>query len=77
MTSKAVWLKCHLVCGVKTNIVAAVDIGDSNSADTARFIPLLKATTRTFTVKEISADGAYTGTPNMEAAVALGMMSRP
>ncbi|MFO0843921.1 MAG: hypothetical protein U0797_16245 [Gemmataceae bacterium] len=30
---KAVWVKVHAMCGVKTNVIAAVAVLDQNSAD--------------------------------------------
>lgn len=34
------WLKCHLICGVLTNIVTSVEITDSNAHDSPFFKPL-------------------------------------
>ena len=38
--TKRGWLKVHLMCGVKTNIVTAVEITDRFEADTKYFKPL-------------------------------------
>jgi Transposase DDE domain len=53
------WVKCHLMCGVTTNLVTAVEIGDKNAADSLQFVPLFNATRKTFDIKEVSADSAY------------------
>jgi transposase len=53
------WVKCHLVCGVKTNVVAAVQIDERHAADAPQFVPLLKATAENFTIREVSADAIY------------------
>jgi hypothetical protein len=72
MHRDAVWLKCHLMCGVKTNIVSAVEIADGDSSDITRFAPLLAQTARTFTVREVSADAIYATYKNAEAVAKLG-----
>jgi hypothetical protein len=38
------WVKCHLMCGVKTNIVTAVEIHGPNTND-SKILPALAATT--------------------------------
>jgi transposase len=59
------WVKCHLMCGVKTNVVTAVEIGERNAADCPQFAPLFTATRRDFGVREVSADAAYLSYENM------------
>jgi len=51
--------KCHAVCGVKTNIITAIDITEGYSHDTKQFKPLAEDTNRNFTIREFSADKAY------------------
>ena len=54
------WVKCHLMTGVKTNIVTAVEIGERYEGDCPQFIPLVNATVSNgFTIREVSADAAY------------------
>ena len=69
---KAEWVKCHLACGVKTNIVSAVVVDEKNSGDCPQFGPLIKTTARNFTVKEASGDKAYLSNENLELMEALG-----
>jgi DDE family transposase/SWIM zinc finger len=72
MHKEAVWLKCHVMCGVKTNVVTAVEIGDGDSSDIARFVPLLTQTAGIFDVREVSADAIYSTYKNVEAVARLG-----
>ena len=37
--SKCVWVKCHIACGVKTNIVTAIRILDKDAGDSPQFAP--------------------------------------
>lgn len=57
---RRMWIKVHLMCGVKTNIVTSVEISDGYSNDHGYFKPLLETTAGNgFTLKEVSADKAY------------------
>ena len=60
------WVKAHLCAGVKTNIVAAVAITDSNGGDSPQFGPLVKKTSEGFTINEVSADMAYSSRLNLQ-----------
>ena len=66
------WLKCHALCGVRTNIITDVEISGWSSHDTNYFIPLLDRTTQNFDVEEILADKAYLSRANMEFAASKG-----
>src|SRR5262249_31849371 len=66
------WVKAHLVCGVKTNVVTAVDILGKDTGDAPQLPTLLKMTAQHFPVKELSADAAYSSQANMEAVVDVG-----
>jgi len=63
------WIKAHICCGVKTNIITAVEVGVANnnkSGDSPQFIPLAKQTHDAgFNIQEMSADKAYSGRDNL------------
>lgn len=66
------WVKAHMVCGVKTNIVTAVELTMTNEHDT-KFLPeLVTQTAQNFTVKEVSGDKAYSSRANLELINELG-----
>jgi Transposase DDE domain/SWIM zinc finger len=69
---EAEWVKVHLMCGVKTNIVTAVEILDKNAADSPLLPQLVEDTAEGFTVKEVCADKAYGSAENYDAVAALG-----
>lgn len=54
------WLKCHIITGVKTNVITGVEVGfEHHTADSPQFIPLVKAThDMGFTMNEVSGDKA-------------------
>lgn len=56
----------HLCAGVKTNVVAAVAITDSNGGDSPQFGPLVKKTAEGFKINEVSADLAYSSRNNLQ-----------
>ena len=65
-------VKAHLVCGVKTNVVTAVELTMTNEADT-KFLPeLVVQTAKNFKINEISGDKAYSSRANMELINELG-----
>jgi transposase len=66
------WVKAHAMCGVKTNIVTAVEIEDRNAADCPLFKPLVETTAQNFTVKEVPADKAYLSADNLALVAGLG-----
>lgn len=66
------WVKAHLVCGVKTNIVPDAWVTPTNANDAPFLKPLIETTARKFKVKEVSADKAYLSKSNLQAIEDLG-----
>lgn len=66
------WVKVHLMCGVRTNVVTAVEIKDRYAADTKELPNLLHLTAENFNVREISADKAYSSHANFDFARQYG-----
>jgi hypothetical protein len=66
------WVKVHLMCGVKTNTVTAVEILDKHAGDSPLLPPLVNATAKNFTIKEVSADKAYSSQQNLECITRVG-----
>lgn len=63
---RRMWIKVHLMCGVKTNIVTSVEVSDGYANDHGFFKPLVeKAAENGFTLKEVSADKAYLSGENL------------
>ena len=69
LMSKRDWVKVHLMCGVKTNIVTAVEVSDRYESDTKFFKPLVETTGGNFTMQEVSADKAYLSRDNLQIVV--------
>lgn len=66
------WVKCHLMCGVKTNVVTAVEIHEQFANDT-KFLPtLISSTAENFHLSEVSADKGYISRKNVEAIASTG-----
>jgi transposase len=61
------WVKVHLMCGVRTNIVTAVEIRDKDASDTKLLPALVDATAKNFRLTEVSADKGYGSLKNYKA----------
>lgn len=69
---QAEWVKVHIITGVKTNIIAAVEILDKRAGDAPRLPPLVRAAAKGFRVAEVSVDGAYAGRENFDVVAEVG-----
>jgi transposase len=65
------WVKAHVMCGAKTNVVTAVEIFDKDANDGVQLPALLTTTAANFDVKEVSADLAYSTKANVAAVDAI------
>src|SRR5262249_15999278 len=68
------WVKVHIMVGVKTNVVTAVEIHDKLAQDSPQLPALLSATAKTFKVAEVSGDKAYGSLRNYDAIESVGAM---
>ncbi|HEX8176637.1 MAG TPA: transposase [Pyrinomonadaceae bacterium] len=66
VVSKQEWIKVHIMCGVKTNIVTAAEVSGPNAGDSPRLKPLVLATANNFVIDEVSADKAYSSEDNLK-----------
>jgi len=66
------WVKVHLTCGVKTNVVTAIEILDRNAADVKQLPALVKTTAKNFPIAEVSADKGYASADNIVAVESVG-----
>ena len=64
--SQRQWLKAHIICGVKTNVVTSVKITSGNVNDSPVLPGLLDGTAVRFDVAELSADKAYLSNNNLQ-----------
>ena len=70
--TKQDWVKVHVMCGVKTNVVTAVEIEGQHAADTKLLPALVTATAQNFTMSEVSADKGYSSKSNVELIARFG-----
>ena len=67
------WLKAHLMCGVKTNVVTSCEVTEGDMHDSPEFAGLLAATkAQGFEIQEVSADKAYLSKFNTAAVIRAG-----
>jgi len=53
------WVKVHAVCGVKPNVITAIEVTKRNTQDAPFFAPLVTKTTEQFNVSRVLGDKAY------------------
>jgi transposase len=66
------WVKVHLMCGVKTNIVTAVEIRGRNASDTKQLPDLMHTTAKNFRPREVSLDKGYGSLENYDVIASYG-----
>ncbi|MGH7331867.1 MAG: transposase [Candidatus Rokuibacteriota bacterium] len=66
------WVKVHIMVGVKTNVVTAIEIAGRNAADTKQLPALVAATAKNFAMAEVSADKGYASAANIETVKNVG-----
>lgn len=66
------WVKVHLMCGVKTNVVTSVEVGKPFSGDSPFFPQMVKRTAENFRISEVSADKSYDSVKCVNAVNAVG-----
>lgn len=67
-----VYIKAHVMVGVKTHVVTSVTLTEGYDNDSPYLPELVKTTSQTFQINEVSADKAYSGRNNMNAIVSVG-----
>jgi len=67
-----VWLKAHLISGVKTNIITGCEITEGEVNDSPSLPRLVEETAKTFRVGEVSGDKAYSSKQNLQAIENVG-----
>jgi transposase len=66
------WVKVHLMCGVKTNVVTAVEIREKDASDTKLLPDLVNTTAKHFDMREVSADKGYSSVNNVNVIASHG-----
>ena len=56
-----------MICGVKTHVVASVEVTPTETADSPQLPQLVNATAKIFDINEVSADKAYSSRSNLHA----------
>lgn len=72
MIAKRDWKKLHVIVGTTTNVICAAKVTDKTEHDANYFAPLLETASKSFDIKEVSADSAYLSQVNQQAALDAG-----
>lgn len=65
------WVKAHFMCGVKTNVVTAVEIHGQHTSDGPLLPTLVTKTAHNFNVQEVLADKGYSSAKNLDVVFAV------
>jgi len=68
------WMKAHIMSGVKTNIITGVEVTEGTASDSKQFKYLVADTAKNFQIREISADKAYSSRENLKQIKDIGAM---
>ncbi len=71
-SKKRLYKKAHVTSGIKTNIITAIEVTPGYYADSPQFSELIKITSKTFKIREVSADKAYSSRKNLQTVVEYG-----
>jgi transposase len=66
------WVKAHVMCGVRTNVITAAETHGRDAGDSPVLPSLLRTTAQGFDVREVPADKGYSSVENIEAVTAAG-----
>ena len=66
------WIKAHVCCGIRTNVVVSAVVSEGSASDSPYFTPLLDRAAGYFVIREVAADKAYLSRRNVEAVAKLG-----
>jgi transposase len=66
------YIKTHIMTGVKTNVITAIEATVSESSDIRQLPYLVNETARQFTMQEVSADKGYSARKSLHAITAVG-----
>lgn len=69
---RRIFKKAHVTSGVKTNIITAIEVTPGFWADSPQFKKLVQTTSRTFAIREMSADKAYSSRLNLHVVATRG-----
>jgi transposase len=72
MESEQSWIKAHVMAGTTTHVVTSAEIEEAYSGDAPNFPPLVKATAKNFTIRQVSGDKAYTTVNNFQTVEDCG-----
>lgn len=67
-----IWLKAHIICGTKTNIITSVEITEGNKNDSPQLAKLVNETARQFNIGDVCCDKAYSSKKNLELINGVG-----
>lgn len=69
---KRLWRQAHIICGVGSKVVTAIELTEGTANDTNYLEPLLRQTGERFQIEEVSADKGYLSDDNFRLIESVG-----
>ncbi len=66
------WMKAHIICGNKTNIITSAEITDGHENDSPQLTKLVNETAKQFKMGDVCCDKAYSSKKNLELISNVG-----
>ena len=67
-----IWIKAHVMSGVKTNIITAVEVTEGSDADSPQLPRLVRESSKNFALSEVVCDKAYLSKENFKVINDVG-----
>ncbi|MDX6405372.1 MAG: hypothetical protein QOH70_2827 [Blastocatellia bacterium] len=68
------WVKAHVMCGVKTNVITAIEVTHAHASDHGQFQTLVETTSQNFVVDSVAGDKAYSSYRNLQLVLSKAAM---
>ncbi|MFA4960827.1 MAG: transposase [Candidatus Pacearchaeota archaeon] len=66
------WIKAHVIAGIKTNIITSVEVTEGNANDSPQLPRLVQECSKNFALSEVSCDRAYLSKENFRIIEEVG-----
>ena len=68
------WVKAHVMVGVKTNVITAIEVTHAHASDHNQFQSLVETTSQNFVIDSVAGDKAYSSYRNLQLILSKAAM---
>jgi transposase len=74
MVKRQDWVKAHVMVGVKTNVITAIEVTHAHASDHGQFESLVETTSQSFVIDSVAGDKAYSSYRNLQLVLSKAAM---